>query len=196
MNSRSDGKSGVERSRVNSIPLDKRTFDETRHGRVRQTMHPANTEVKLRVQAITSKSRTFPTLFTGSSGLERNASIDRSLRKLLIFSAMLLKRRNLCRFLNSRGWAKSTGEELTHRNMLSENGPHGIDGRSRRRPSRGGHGHLHLLHRRTSPVSSAGRATFQRSESGPQGVGYIGANLARSLGRSLPFWRPSTGRAI
>ena len=27
--------------------------------------------------------------------------------------------------------------------MLSGNGPHGIDGGSRRRPCRGGHGHLH-----------------------------------------------------
>ena len=101
-------------------------------------------------------SRTFPILSTGSSGLERSASTDLSLRRLLIFSAMLLKRRNLCRFLLSRGWAKSTGEELTHRNMLSENGPHGIDGRSRPRPCRGGHGRLYLLHRITYPVSSAG----------------------------------------
>ena len=30
----------------------------------------------------------------------------------------------------------------------------------------------------------------------PQGVGYIGAYLARSPGRSLPFRRPSAGRAI
>src|SRR5258708_3839990 len=65
---------------------------------------------------------------------------------------MLLKRRNPCQFLISRGWAKSTGEELTHRNMLNENGPHGIDGGSRRRTCSGGHGHLHLLHRRTSSV--------------------------------------------
>src|SRR5467141_2205499 len=98
----------------------------------------------------------FPTLSTESSRLERSVSTDRSLRRLLIFLLMLLKRRNLCRFLISRVWAKSTGEELTLRNILSENGPHGIDGRSRRRPCRSGHGHLHLLHRRTSPVSSAG----------------------------------------
>jgi hypothetical protein len=38
--------------------------------------------------------------------LERSASTDRSLRRLLIFSAMLLKRGNLCLFLISRGWAK------------------------------------------------------------------------------------------
>src|SRR6267154_5899644 len=94
-------------------------------------------------------TRTFTTLSTGSFRLERNASTDRSLRRLLTFSAMLLKRRNLCRFLVSRAWAKSTGEELTLRNMLSENGPHGIDGRSRGRPRRGRHVHLHLLHRRT-----------------------------------------------
>src|SRR5882724_11955796 len=66
-------------------------------------------------------------------------------QEVLTFSAMLLKRRNLCRFLVSRAWAKSTGEELTLRNMLSENGPHGIDGRSRGRPRRGRHVHLHLL---------------------------------------------------
>src|ERR1700731_4177740 len=44
--------------------------------------------------------------------------------------------------LDLKGLGKSTGEELTHRNMLSENGLHGIDDRSRRRPCRGGHGHL------------------------------------------------------
>jgi len=78
--------------------------------------------------------------------LEPSASTDRSAQEVTHLLSDALETPNLCRFLVSRAWAKSTGEELTLRNMLSENGPHGIDGRSRGRPCRGRPVHLHLLH--------------------------------------------------
>src|SRR2546429_1369955 len=77
----------------------------------------------------------------------------------------LLKRRSHCPSLISRGWVKSTGGKLTRPHMLRESEVHGIDGRSRARPCGCGHRHLHLLHRRTSPVRSADRKSTRLNSS-------------------------------
>src|SRR5207248_8950574 len=105
----------------------------------------------------------FPTTSTGSFELRPNASTDQLPRRLPTFLAMRWKRRSLCLSSILRVWARRFGKELMRRNILSVNEDHGIDGRSGPWPFGRRHGHLHLLHRRTSALSSPPRTPFPRS---------------------------------